>query len=80
MNNYDIVILQFPERSSWKYIEQLRYIIDDIDFTSEEYSGKSIVMIAHYSAEDFISSCKEPIHTSINFMTKDWKMTTIDDL
>lgn len=47
-----IMVLALPDRSSWKYIEQIKFHLDTL-FSYEENKKKKVVLIAHYGEKDF---------------------------
>ena len=88
-NSVKILILTFPGRDTWHLIEQLRYVVDNIFGNAETIIDKKIIFLALYTAKDFnrptvddgnSAKISQEISTSINFMTKDWSMLSIDDL
>lgn len=76
----DAVTIHFPNLASWKYIENIKYIIDDLTSTNIYILQKVVVLVAHYSNSDLEKEVKETPSSSINFGDSTWSMHAIDNL
>lgn len=87
-----VVLVQFPDKNSWKQIEHIRYEIDRIyperaESASSESSqinlikeGKTILLLAQYGAQDFTRPNTVSHSISISYSESDWAVYAIDNL
>ena len=76
-----IMILALPDRTSWKYVEQIKFHLESLS-SYEENRKKKVVLIAHLGEKDFATGKFKsmPVSTGISFLSDDWQMHCIDDL
>lgn len=50
--DHDAIILQFPNISSRKNIEAIKYMIDDLSSSAVSVQRKVVILMVHYSKSD----------------------------